>query len=173
MSLENLYQQLLYNIEHPFIAETSIEDSDTVTSTKEAGVDIGVDIIKAGIKNATSKSKTEGSQKKYTFPTRQYNVDSIASILKEKNKTVVFENYHRLNSETFRQLCIDLRTLSDNLINTLFVGIPNDPYKIIENNSELELRIQFLPFTFWNQADLKRIALGGQEILRLQKGFVD
>ena len=166
-TVNNIYQQILYELKQPFISELTEEITDINEKKKSAEVILGSDRIIGGkIGSESLKGKTEGHQEKHQFPERQNNIDTVTKELSNKNKTIIFENYHRLSNETLQKLCIDLRTLSDNQINTLFVGIPKDPYEMISHNKELEGRVSFIQFTHWNLKDLQGIAKGGQEVLR-------
>jgi hypothetical protein len=166
ITIDSLYQQILYDLSQPYITESAEENINELTKKKSADLTFGPPGSQAKIGVESEKGKTKGSQKKYEYAQRQYNVDTVVKELSGIDKTIVFENYHRLSLDALRQLCIDLRTFSDSQINTLFVGIPKNPYELTSLNKELEGRVSFLPFSFWTQKELQRIALGGQAILR-------
>lgn len=165
--IKNIYQQILFELDQPIPLQKTVEDTDTSGKEKAAEVALGPSAAaQAKLKLQSSKAKTTSQQETFKYEEHQYNVDTVANELLNKNITLIYENYHRLSPETLRKLSIDLRTLSDGRVNTLFVGIPENPFQIIEFNPELKGRVSFMPFSFWHAEDLQRIALGGQEILR-------
>ena len=165
---EDLYERIVSLLGLPSIIEAIEDKSDTESTNSTKGIKLGKGIAEVTLGKSKSKSSTQGQQRRLGYPSTKYNVDSLLHILKDENKIVVFENFHRLCADTLRRVSVDLRTLSDNLINTLFVGIPEDPYAITRYNSELEGRISYLPFSVWTINELKKIAVGGQQILRVQ-----
>ncbi len=169
ISIEDIYEQVLFQNSSAFASEVSDEQGEKQTERKSKGVALGKkDCLQATIGTDSAREKGQAKQTKYTYPKWKNNVDTTIQTLSGKSKHIIFENYHRLSTQTLKRLCIDLRSLSDNRINVIFVGIPEDPYKIISFNQELEGRVAFLRFTFWDDDDLKRIALGGSAALNAE-----
>ena len=166
MSIEDIHGRILFELNQPFISEVTDHATDRQQAGKSGEITLGKkDVAQVTIQRESTQEKEQGQQKIYKYPGWQNNVDTVIRAISGKNKSIIFENYHRLKVRTLKLLCMDLRTFADNNINVTFVGIPKDPYQIIDFNQELEGRVSFLKFTFWNNEDLMKIALGGQDAL--------
>lgn len=162
-NLEKIYYYIYQSINNP---QTTL-----ITNSKENFTDLttSVGLDKGPITLGVSKNKGNKitSEEVRSFGELHIDVNLISKLAFKNNIPIVFENYHRLNDNTFKNLCIDLRSFSDAKVTTLFVGIPENPYLFTEYNPELAGRILFMEFLPWNELELKEIAKSGQETLNI------
>ena len=168
LTTQDLYRQALYELEQPYISQ-KIEYSSEDTETKD-GVSFSAGypgLVQAGIGRNKTRKKSNGTDTSFEFPERPLSAETVSEGLSSRRLPLLFENYHRLNRDAFRSLCYDIRTFADKNVTTIFVGIPQNPYEMTEINPELLGRVSFMPFEFWDPRDLRKIALGGQDILNI------
>ncbi|MEI7460892.1 MAG: hypothetical protein WCK15_15890 [Pirellula sp.] len=171
MSLSQIYEDVLGQLGVSSVATITRGTSRQQEIAAELSIGIGKDdLAHAGLTTSTSTGKTESEEQEERVYQAAPNARTVAEQLRIAEKTFLFENYHRLSRETFFKLAIDLRVFMDSGVTTVLVGIPDEPYGIVAANNELEGRVNFLDFSFWEINDLRRIALNGQEVLNIEFG---
>jgi Holliday junction resolvasome RuvABC ATP-dependent DNA helicase subunit len=168
-TLTELYQDILGQLQSTNLTKITSETTDERQRSVELTGNLGL-YESAEFVLAASGSNTQAnsiSEEKIVTPLA-VNARTVAVQLRSAKKVLLIENYHRMSLQTFESLCIDLRVFMDQRVTIVFVGIPEDPFRIIGNNQELEGRVNFLDFAFWERKDLQQIALNGAEILNIE-----
>lgn len=168
LDADKLYGHIHTALGNPYLVEYSHESATETGISTDLKVKFGTDKLTPVEWSAKADQKeTDREGKKYKVPEPVATCTQVAKELAQAKKVLVFENYHRLTVAALKQVAIDLRVFADHKVTTLFVGIPEDPYVLVHENPELEGRVDFLPFTFWSQDDLRRIARGGEKTLNV------
>ena len=162
-TLEDIYKSIYDEIQNPQPSQ--------ITERQENYIDKSfgsvINSIPLSIDFKKNKGHKKTTEKQLTYGNLKMSAQLISKLAYEKNAPIIFENYHRLNDKTFNELCVDIRTISDTRVTTLFVGIPQNPFLFTEINPELEGRIMFMEFLPWKEYELQQIAKSGQEILNI------
>lgn len=168
-TLTELYQDILGQLQSTNLTSITTETIDEHQRSAEFTGSIGAEgVSQFGITASGSNSQANSISEERNVSLPAVNARTVAMQLRSVERALLFENYHRMSMETFERFCIDLRVFMDHRVTTIFVGIPDDPYRIIAANNELEGRISFLDFAFWDSGDLKKIALNGAEVLNIE-----
>ena len=168
LTANKLYDQVLYEIENPYASGASRDITDEAEQTEGVSVSIGKkDIGQAQFGKSRSKKHLNGRTRNFKYSERPVSAESVSKELYDKNYALIFENHHRLKPSVLKELCYDIRTFADQNVTTIFVGIPNEPFDIINYNPELMGRTSFLKFNYWNPDELREIAIGGGKALNV------
>jgi hypothetical protein len=171
-TLQELYEDILGQLKYRNLASITTESTDERQSGVELFGSVGIDGgPQFGLTASGSNTQAYSISEEKNVFRPSVNARTVAEQLKFAERSLLIENYHRMSKQTFEGFCIDLRVLMDYRVTTIFVGIPDDPYSIIAANIELEGRVSFLDFPFWEPKDLKQIAINGAEVLNIEVEF--
>ncbi len=166
--LSQLYKQVLYELKNPYASNILKYSAKKSEHKDSVSVSLGQKYLgqfKLGKEDIEKHERALTEDLKYTD--RPVSAASAADELSKENLVLIFENYHRLNKKELEKLSYDIRTFADYNVTTVLIGIPEEPYKIIEFNPELMGRTSFLKFNFWEPDELKKIAAGGAQALNI------
>ena len=113
-----------------------------------------------------------GSDKETTYEEIPINLElpqHVAELLKKvrSQKWIILENFHYLNDDIQKQLAFDLRAFQELGVRFVVLGVWREKNRMAQFNGDLLDRVVEVPVEPWTEADFKRVAVKGFEVLNV------
>lgn len=96
--------------------------------------------------------------------------DDVADLINRAGhkKVIILENFHYLPEELQRTFAYDLRTYQDLKVRFIILGIWKEANRLAQFNGELQDRVFEIPVEPWEDADFRKIAQLGENLLNIK-----
>lgn len=93
----------------------------------------------------------------------------VAELLNKvgSKKWVILENFHYLNDGTQKQFAFDLRAFQELGVRFVVLGVWREKNRMAQFNGDLLDRVVEVPVEPWTEADFRRVAWKGSEVLNI------
>ena len=168
MDTSDIYEHVLNEIGVSVVTGVKTKVGESSSHDEEISAGVGVASLKGGLKSKNSALSSLGIETDRK-PLGEANLPSlVGSELSVQKRVLILENYHRLCESTLSKFAVDMRALSDLKCSLILLGIPSNKPSIITYNSELDGRVATIELPLWGIEDLKKIALGGEDPLKIR-----
>jgi hypothetical protein len=116
-----------------------------------------------------TKAGSRSEQKYEEVPVNLELPQHVAELLNKvgSQKWVILENFHYLNDDTQKQFAFDLRAFQELGVRFVVLGVWREKNRMAQFNGDLLDRVVEVPVEPWTEADFRRVAHKGSEVLNI------
>jgi hypothetical protein len=115
------------------------------------------------------KQGSENEQEYEEIPINLELPQHVADLLQRvgSKKWVILENFHYLDDDTQKQFAFDLRAFQELGVRFVILGVWREKNRMAQFNGDLLDRVVEVPVEPWTEADFRRVAGKGAEVLNV------